>query len=130
MGAVYLGEHTVIGTKVAVKVLHEKLAADEDLVARFYAEARAVNLIGHENIVNIFDMNLAPPNRYYLVMEYLEGKPLNALLTRPVPAEVAIPILIQVCDALSAAHKAGVVHRDLKPENIFLVKRGQDRRTW
>ncbi len=125
MGAVYLGEHTVIGSKVAVKVLHEKLAADEDLVARFYAEARAVNLIGHENIVNIFDMNLAPPNRYYLVMEYLEGKPLNALLTKPVPAEVAVPILIQVCDALSAAHKAGVVHRDLKPENIFLVKRGK-----
>jgi serine/threonine-protein kinase len=84
-----------------------------------------VNLIGHENIVNIFDMNLAPPNRYYLVMEYLEGKPLNALLTRPVPADIAIPILIQVCDALAAAHKAGVVHRDLKPENIFLVKRGK-----
>ncbi len=125
MGTVYLGEHTVIGSRVAIKVLQEKLAADEGLVARFYAEARAVNLIGHENIVNIFDMNVVPPNRYYLVMEYLEGKPLNYIMTQPVPAAVSIPILIQVCDALQAAHNAGIVHRDLKPENIFLIKRGR-----
>ncbi|MFZ5443681.1 MAG: serine/threonine-protein kinase, partial [Myxococcota bacterium] len=125
MGTVYLGEHTVIGSRVAIKVLQEKLAADEGLVARFYAEARAVNLIGHENIVNIFDMNVVPPNRYYLVMEYLEGKPLNYLMTQPVPAAISIPILVQVCDALQAAHDAGIVHRDLKPENIFLIKRGR-----
>ncbi len=125
MGTVYLGEHAVIGSRVAIKVLQERLASDENLVARFYAEARAVNMIGHENIVNIFDMNVAGPNRYYLVMEYLEGKPLNALLTRPVPLEVAVPILLQVCDALQAAHDAGIVHRDLKPENIFLIKRGR-----
>jgi tRNA A-37 threonylcarbamoyl transferase component Bud32 len=128
MGSVYLGEHTVIGSRVAIKVLHEKLAAEEDLVARFYAEARAVNMIGHENIVNIFDMNLVPPNKYYLVMEYLEGRPLNYLLTKPVVAEIAVPILVQVCDALQAAHKAGVIHRDLKPENIFLLRRGRNDR--
>lgn len=125
MGTVYLGEHSVIASRVAIKVLMERLASDENLVARFYAEARAVNLIGHENIVNIFDMNVVPPNRYYLVMEYLEGKPLNYLLTAPVPAAVSIPILLQVCDALQAAHSAGIVHRDLKPENIFLMKRGK-----
>jgi serine/threonine-protein kinase len=125
MGTVYLGEHSIIGSRVAIKVLMERLASDENLVARFYAEARAVNLIGHENIVNIFDMNVVPPNRYYLVMEYLEGKPLNYLLTAPVPATVSIPILLQVCDALQAAHSAGIVHRDLKPENIFLMKRGK-----
>jgi serine/threonine-protein kinase len=125
MGTVYLGEHTVIGSRVAIKVLQERLASDENLVARFYAEARAVNLVGHENIVNVFDMNVVPPNHYYLVMEYLEGEPLNSLLRKPVPAEVAIPILVQVCDALTAAHKASVVHRDLKPENIFLIKRGR-----
>ncbi|MBL8922880.1 MAG: protein kinase [Myxococcaceae bacterium] len=125
MGTVYLGEHSVIASRVAIKVLMERLASDENLVARFYAEARAVNLIGHENIVNIFDMNVVPPNRYYLVMEYLEGKPLNYLLTAPVPATVSIPILLQVCDALQAAHSAGIVHRDLKPENIFLMKRGK-----
>ncbi len=125
MGSVYLGEHTVIGSKVAIKVLHEKLSSDENLVARFYAEARAVNLIGHENIVSIFDMNLVPPNRFYLIMEYLEGKQLNMLLTRAVTPEVAIPILTQVCEALTAAHKASIIHRDLKPENIFLTRRGK-----
>lgn len=125
MGTVYLGEHSVIGSRVAIKVLMERLASDEGLVARFYAEARAVNLIGHENIVSIFDMNVVPPSRYYLVMEYLEGKPLNSLLTEPVPATISIPILMQVCDALQAAHTAGIVHRDLKPENIFLMKRGK-----
>ena len=125
MGTVYLGEHSVIGSRVAIKVLQDKLASDEGLVARFYAEARAVNLIGHENIVNIFDMNVVPPHRYYLVMEYLEGKPLNYILTAPVPAATAVPILVQVCDALQAAHDAGIVHRDLKPENIFLIKRGR-----
>ncbi len=123
MGTVYLGEHSVIGSKVAIKVLQERLASDESLVSRFYAEARAVNLIGHENIVNIFDMNVVPPRRYYLVMEYLEGQPLNYLLTEAVKIDVAVPILAQVCDALQAAHQAGIVHRDLKPENIFLIKR-------
>jgi serine/threonine-protein kinase len=125
MGTVYLGEHSVIASRVAIKVLMERLATDENLVARFYAEARAVNLIGHENIVNIFDMNVVPPHRYYLVMEYLEGKPLNYLMTEPIPATTSIPILLQVCDALQAAHDAGIVHRDLKPENIFIMRRGK-----
>jgi serine/threonine protein kinase len=123
MGTVYLGEHTIIGSRVAIKVLQERLASDESLVSRFYAEARAVNLIGHENIVNIFDMNVVPPSGYYLVMEYLDGQPLNYLLTDAVKVGVAVPILVQVCDALQAAHDAGIVHRDLKPENIFLIKR-------
>ncbi len=126
MGTVYLGEQTVIGSKVAVKFLHEALATNPGLVSRFYAEARSVNLIGHENIVNIFDMNVVPPSRYYLIMEYLDGKTLSSLARGPLPPEVAIPILTQVCDALHAAHSNGVVHRDLKPENIFLVKRGRN----
>jgi serine/threonine protein kinase len=123
MGSVYLGEHTVIGSRVAVKVLHEHLASDPSLVARFYAEARAVNLIGHPNIVNIFDMSEAPPRRFYLVMEYLEGEPLSAAAQAAMPARTAIPILTQVCQALSAAHGHGVLHRDLKPENVFLCRR-------
>jgi serine/threonine protein kinase len=126
MGTVYLGEQTVIGSKVAIKILHPHLASNAALVSRFYAEARAVNLIGHENIVNIFDMNVVPPNRYYLIMEFLEGRTLNQLIRGPVHVETAIPILLQVCDALQAAHAHGVVHRDLKPENIFLIKRGRN----
>jgi serine/threonine-protein kinase len=123
MGSVYLGEQTLIGSRVAVKMLHEHLASDPSLVQRFYAEARAVNLIGHPNIVNIFDMNVVPPRRYYLIMEYLEGEPLSAAPPGPMAPEAALPVLIQVCQALQAAHARGVVHRDLKPENIFLCRR-------
>ncbi|WP_224364500.1 serine/threonine-protein kinase [Hyalangium versicolor] len=123
MGTVYLAEHTLIGSKVAVKFLHEHFASNETLIQRCMAEARIVNLIGHENIINIFDTNVLPPRRHYLVMEYLEGSPLTVLTGAPVEPSVAVPILTQVCDALQAAHFCGVVHRDLKPENIFLVRR-------
>ncbi len=126
MGSVYLGEHTGIGSRAAIKFLHEHLASNGDLVQRFYAEARSVNLIGHANIVSIFDMNVLPPNRYYLVMEYLEGRSVETLVQQgPMPMSRAVPILVQVCDALDQAHEAGVVHRDLKPENLMLVKRGR-----
>ncbi len=126
MGSVYLGEHSGIGSRVAIKFLHEHLASNADLVQRFYAEARAVNVIGHANIVSIFDMNVLPPNRYYLVMEYLEGVSLEEPLKRgAMPMSRAVPILTQVCDALDQAHQLGVVHRDMKPENIMLVKRGR-----
>ena len=125
MGSVYLGEHTGIGSRVAIKFLHEHLSSNADLVQRFYAEARAVNVIGHANIVSIFDMSVLPPNRYYLVMEYLEGQSLETLVGAQLPLERTVPILVQVCDALDQAHQLGVVHRDLKPENIMLVKRGR-----
>lgn len=123
MGTVYLGEHTLIGSRVAVKFLHSHLAGDPTLVDRFFAEAKAANLIGHENIVSIFDLGFRPPNRYYLVMEYLDGAPLSSMVGKPVAPAVVADILAQACDALRAAHAAGVVHRDLKPDNIFLVRR-------
>ncbi len=123
MGTVYLGEQTLIGSRVAVKVLHEHLAGDPSLVARFYAEARAVNLIVHPNIVNIFDMNVVPPRRFYLVMEYLEGESLSTAAPGRMAVAEALPLLIQVCQALTAAHRHGVLHRDLKPENVFLCRR-------
>ncbi len=126
MGSVYLAEHSGIGSRAAIKFLHEHLASNPDLVQRFYSEARSVNVIGHANIVSIFDMNVLPPNRYYLVMEYLEGRSLESLVQQgPMPLARAVPILVQVCDALEAAHEAGIVHRDLKPENLILVKRGR-----
>ncbi|QRN97845.1 protein kinase [Archangium violaceum] len=124
MGSVYLGQHVHIGSRVAIKVLHGRLANSPQVLRRFHMEARAVNLIGHENIVNIIDIQPAPP-RPYLVMEYLEGEPLSVLLARgPVPAPVAVALLCQVCDALHATHARGIVHRDLKPENLFLLQRG------
>ncbi|HVP67365.1 MAG TPA: serine/threonine-protein kinase [Anaeromyxobacteraceae bacterium] len=124
MGTVYLAEHPVIGSKVAIKFLHESMAANADLVGRFYDEARAVNLIGHENIVGIFDLALLPPNRYYIVMEYLEGLTLSSMLrSGPVAPAAALDILVQLCDALHCAHERGVVHRDLKPDNVFVLRR-------
>ncbi|HYD42953.1 MAG TPA: serine/threonine-protein kinase [Anaeromyxobacter sp.] len=124
MGTVYLAEHPVIGSKVAVKFLHQSMAHEPEVVARFYDEARAVNLIGHENIVGVYDLSLLPPDRFYYVMEYLEGETLAALERKGrVPVATGLEILVQLCDALAAAHEQGVVHRDLKPENVFLVAR-------
>jgi eukaryotic-like serine/threonine-protein kinase len=126
MGSVYLAEHPIIGSKVAIKFLHESMSASPAAVGRFYDEARAVNLIGHENIVAIYDLALLPPSRYYIVMEYLDGAPLSALLRG---GRLAIPkalgLLVQLTSALQAAHDHGVVHRDLKPENVFVLQRGE-----
>nr|WP_191261475.1 serine/threonine-protein kinase [Comamonas sp. JC664] len=122
MGSVYLGEHVSIGSRVAVKVLHAHLTMYPELVQRFHAEARAVNLIGHENIVSIFDMDATPP-RPYLIMELLDGAPLSAWVGTPLAASAVVSVLAQVCDALQAAHSRGIVHRDLKPDNIFVSRR-------
>jgi len=128
MGSVYLGEHQMIGSKVAVKVLHRELSANPSQVERFLAEAKAVNLIDHENIVRIFDLSTDSQGRHYFVMEYLEGKPLSSLTKTAMSPDEAIPLLTQVLGALAAAHLRGVVHRDLKPDNVFLIRRGADER--
>ncbi|HEX4382000.1 MAG TPA: serine/threonine-protein kinase, partial [Myxococcales bacterium] len=122
MGAVYLGVHPVIGSKVAIKFLHAQYKADAKIVDRFYNEARAVNVIGHDNILKILDLSSTDDGLHYFVMEYLHGRSLQDLLNDgPVPLEVAGPILLQVCDALEAAHRKGIVHRDLKPDNVYLI---------
>ena len=121
MGAVYLARHPGIGAEVAVKFLHPRFAGDRSQVERFFNEARAVNLIGHENIVKTLDFAVTPDGRYYFVMEHLSGQPLSALVGKPVPLSEAGPILLQCCRALQAAHERQIVHRDLKPDNIFLL---------
>jgi len=124
MGTVYLAEHPVIGSRVAIKFLHESMASDPTGVSRFYDEARAVNLIGHENIVGIYDLSVLPTGRYFFVMEYLEGDTLQARVrARSLPPHEAKEVLLQVCGALQCAHDRGVVHRDMKPDNVFLVRR-------
>ncbi|MBX5482202.1 MAG: protein kinase [Myxococcaceae bacterium] len=82
-----------------------------------------VNLIGHENIVRIFDMNRLATGEWYLVMEYLPGQMLSELAARPLDERAARHLLGQVLDALEAAHARGIVHRDVKPENVFVVRR-------
>ncbi len=123
MGAVYMGIHPMIGSRVAIKFLHPQYNHDDKIVDRFFNEARAVNVIGHDNILKILDLDVTEDNRHYFVMEFLQGKVVQNLLKPnvPVPLEVAGPILLQVCDALEAAHRKGIVHRDLKPDNVYLI---------
>ncbi|HEU0036686.1 MAG TPA: HEAT repeat domain-containing protein [Kofleriaceae bacterium] len=125
MGVVFEGEHTKIGRKGAIKILKLELCQSEDVVERFYQEARAVNSIRHENIVDIYDFGRDPDGRVFFVMEYLEGEPLSSRIKRgALKWSQAYPILEQTLRALQAAHAKGFVHRDLKPDNIWL-RRGE-----
>ncbi|HUS66779.1 MAG TPA: serine/threonine-protein kinase [Kofleriaceae bacterium] len=125
MGCVYRALHTAIGRRVAIKMLHPALANDPVAVRRFFAEARAVNRISHENIVEIHDFVERQDGACYLVLELLVGRDLLDVMetAAPLPLSRTLAIMIQAARALAAAHAAGVVHRDLKPENIFLVER-------
>jgi eukaryotic-like serine/threonine-protein kinase len=124
MGWIYLAHHLRIGRRVAIKMLRPELASDPVAVRRFFAEARAVNRIDHENIVEIHDFVHNEHGYTYLVLEFLVGRDLLTLIESDsgVPLARAIDIMAQVSRALAAAHEAGVVHRDLKPENIFLTE--------
>ena len=123
MGAVYLAEHTLLGRRAAVKVLQPNLSSNQDIVQRFFNEARAATAIADPGIVQIFDFGYHTDGSAYIVMEFLEGEALDARLKRfgRLAPEDALRILRQVAASLHAAHGRGIVHRDLKPENIFLV---------
>ena len=126
MGSVFVGEHLLIGRKVAIKCLHPQFADDPDTVKRFHNEARAVSAIGHPNIVEAIDMGQMEDGTSYVVFEYLEGRDLADHLDQigaPLDIAEAIDIAGQMCDALTAVHRHGIIHRDLKPENVFLVQR-------
>ncbi|KAB2889245.1 MAG: serine/threonine protein kinase, partial [Kofleriaceae bacterium] len=134
MGAVYLAEHPHIGKKVALKILHAEFASNNDVVSRFFNEAKAVNDIGHPNIVDIVDygvLTTGPSGEglVYFIMEFLPGITLTELIRResPLPPERALSVCLQVADALSASHKSNIVHRDLKPDNIILIQRGREK---
>jgi serine/threonine-protein kinase len=125
-GTVYTAEHRVLGRKAAVKVLHSQLATSPEMVERFVREARVVNRIRHPNIVDIYEFGELGDKRPYFVMELLEGTSLASIVERRgrlTPAQ-ALGYLDPVCDALKAAHAAGVVHRDLKASNVAVVKEG------
>jgi serine/threonine-protein kinase len=131
MGAVYLGEHPLIGKKVAIKVLLDDLAAKEDIVARFFNEAKSVNDIGHSNIVDIVDFGKCKDESrelVYFVMEYLDGQSLSGRLrSAGLSFPESLHVMRQCCSALAASHEKGIVHRDLKPENIYLCPRAGDK---
>ena len=125
MGAVYLAEHPLIGKKVALKVIHRELATNREVVQRFFQEAKAVNKIGNEHIVEIHDFGVTPEGDHFYIMEYLEGLTLAAVLSAESILDIirALHIGAQIASALAAAHAAGVIHRDLKPDNVMLTTR-------
>ncbi|MEZ4363408.1 MAG: serine/threonine-protein kinase [Kofleriaceae bacterium] len=133
MGAVYLAEHPHIGKKVALKVLHAEFTSNQEVVSRFFHEAKAVNDIQHPNIVDIHDYGVLQHGNQerlvYFIMEYLSGTTLAQLIRAeaPLPPERTFAIGLQVADALSASHRCNIVHRDLKPDNIILGQRGRER---
>jgi len=123
MGAVYLAEHSLIGRKVAVKVLLPELSHNEELVSRFFNEARSTATIRHPGLVDVFDFGYLPDGSAYLVMEYLEGETLARLMARE--DVLTLPMIWtigrQIASAVFAAHEHGIVHRDIKPDNVFLL---------
>ena len=122
-GEVFLAEHPTLAKQVAVKVLKPKTSQDRELVARFFAEAKAVSLLEHPNIVGVLDLSVLPDGRAYYIMEYLEGQSLARRLAKQkqlVPFE-AISLALELLKALAIAHRKGIIHRDIKPANLFLV---------
>ncbi len=126
MGVVYQAENERLGRYVAIKLLHRGLHGDKVVVDRFFLEARAVNTIRHPHVVETYDL-VSGPDDLYMVMEYLEGEDLAALLgksvAQPWPVPRVMHVLEQICGALQATHRRGIIHRDLKPANVFLTHR-------
>ena len=124
MGAVYRVEHVRLGKIAAMKVLHPDTATDREMVKRFWLEAQSVSRLNHPNIVQTFDFGQWT-GAFYLVMEYVTGDDMAAVLRRegPLGFARAARFFVQICSALTEAHDHGIVHRDLKPENLMMVRR-------
>src|SRR3989339_1655834 len=123
-GKVYLARHRILQRKFAIKILHADLHADEMNQARFRREARTASRIHHPHIAYVFDFGCTPSGITYLAMEYIEGKTLAQIIESegPISIERTLAILIQMADALAAAHARKVIHRDIKPINILLTE--------
>lgn len=124
MGAVYRARHLQMDRPVALKLLHQRLLADEAARIRFQREARAAVRLQHQNAVSVTDFGETADGYVYLVMELLEGPTLREILVREAPIETAraISIMLQASAAVEAAHEAGIIHRDLKPSNILVTQ--------
>lgn len=120
---VYKARQLLMNRIVAIKSLKRDLLDEQEVVARFEKEARALSRLKHPNIVSVYDCFVSQNGRPYLVMDFLQGMSLEELLAKDgyLTPEMAKPIFTQVCDGLSHAHKHGVLHRDLKPGNMVLL---------
>src|SRR5688572_9095275 len=123
MGTVWEAVHETLGTRVAVKLIENDELKSRDSWRRFENEARAAARLQSKHVVEVYDHGVTDDGRAFIVMQYLQGEPLDRRLERllVLSPEETVRTVLQVCRALSKAHALGIVHRDLKPENIFLV---------
>ncbi len=123
MGSVYEAQHEMLGTRVALKLLHPELSHRAGLVERFLQEAKVSAQIRSAHVVQVIDVDRTADGRAFIVMELLEGEPLSAALDRErrFPVSIACDYIVQMLEGLEAAHAFGVIHRDLKPENVFVT---------
>jgi len=123
MGSVFEAQHDTLNQRVAIKVMHAKLMADQDSLRRFLNEAKTTSLVHHVGLVRVFDYGQLDDGSAYMMMEFLEGESLRARLAKVEKLGVgdALRVTRQIAAALAAAHDKGVVHRDLKPENVLMV---------
>ena len=128
MGSVWAGLHTTLGTRVAVKFIDAEHVDSPEARHRFENEARAAAALRSKHVVEVYDHGVMDDGRPFIVMEFLDGEPLDRRLERfgRLTAKDTARIVGMVCRALSKAHAAGIVHRDLKPENVFLVWDDED----
>jgi hypothetical protein len=126
MADVYLAHDNVLDRDVALKVLKEHYAQNQEFVERFIREAQSAAALSHPNIVSIFDRGASEDGTYYIAMEYLPGGTLkDRILKRgALPPQVAAEVALQTAEALQAAHNRGIIHRDIKPRNILITDSG------
>ncbi len=123
MGSVYRAEHTHLGKPAAIKLLHPELTTNDEIVKRFFNEAKAATAIRHPGIIEVYDFGYTREGQAYFVMELLDGEPLGKRLKAQMRLSEleAATIAKGIANVLKAAHGKGIVHRDLKPDNIFLI---------
>jgi serine/threonine protein kinase len=129
MGVVVAASHLHLQQRVAIKFLLPGVVAGPEAMARFLREARAAARIQSEYVARVLDAATLEDGTPFMVMEFLEGRDLAALLAErgPLPLQEAVGYILQACEGIAEAHAAGIVHRDLKPSNFFLCERGGGR---